>query len=148
MVTLALIAHVFIGLLGVGASYVVVMQLLRSHIPLAWLQWTSVIAFTSYVLSWITGGFYYVVRYGSEVKPVIKAGPYPWAHSIVTESKEHIFLFLPFLAFLTMIVALFFGSELQENRKLRRAVIGIGIVTFFLGVLIAVAGVIMSGSVQ
>jgi len=81
MIMLALIAHVVIGLVGVGASYAVVMQLLRRQIPLGWLRWTSSVAFFSYVLSWLTGGFYYVVRYGSEVKPVIKAGPYPWGDS-------------------------------------------------------------------
>jgi len=139
---------VVIGLVGVGASYAVVMQLLRRQVPLGWLRWTSTVAFISYVLSWLTGGFYYVVRYGSEVKPVIKAGPYPWAHSIVTESKEHIFLFLPFLAFLTMLGALFFSDELQQNKGLRRAIIGVSVVTFVLGILIAMAGVIMSGSVR
>jgi len=45
-------------------------------------------------LSWIFGGYYYVVYYGSLVKPSIKSGLAPWAHSIVMETKEHVFLFL------------------------------------------------------
>src|SRR3990167_655172 len=50
-----------------------------------------------FFLSWFVGGFYYVSFYGSNVKPLIKEGPMPWAHSIFTETKEHVFLFLPFL---------------------------------------------------
>jgi len=38
--------------------------------------------------------------YGSTVKPFIKEGPYPWAHKVVMETKEHVFLFLPFLGLL------------------------------------------------
>ena len=50
--------------------------------------------------AWLAGGFYYVEIYGTGVKPVIKQGPMPWAHSIVMETKDHVFIFLPFLAFL------------------------------------------------
>lgn len=57
--------------------------------------WIGVGAF---LLSWIIGGYYYVKTYGPMIKPVIKSGPTPWAHSIITETKEHIFLFLPFMA--------------------------------------------------
>lgn len=48
--------------------------------------------------AWIVGGYYYVTYYGQVVKPVIKEGPLPWAHSVVMETKEHVFLFLPFLS--------------------------------------------------
>jgi hypothetical protein len=34
------------------------------------------------------------------VKPLIKEGPLPWAHKIVMETKEHVFIFLPFLGLL------------------------------------------------
>src|SRR3989344_2053413 len=47
--------------------------------------------------SWIIGGYYYVQYYGPDVKPVINAGSEPWAHKVFTETKEHVFLFLPFL---------------------------------------------------
>jgi hypothetical protein len=50
--------------------------------------------------AWLAGGFYYVEIYGSAVKPLIKEGPLPWAHKIVMETKEHVFIFLPFLGLL------------------------------------------------
>lgn len=50
--------------------------------------------------AWSAGGFYYVEIYGSEVKPFIEEGPWPWAHQAVMETREHVFLFLPFLSVL------------------------------------------------
>lgn len=46
---------------------------------------------------WIVGGYNYLTDYGSLVKPMILAGPEPWAHSLVMETKEHIFIFLPLI---------------------------------------------------
>ena len=59
--------------------------------------WLAVVALLA---AWVSGGWYYVSEYGNAVKPIIKAGPLPWTHSIMMETKEHLFLFLPFLALL------------------------------------------------
>jgi hypothetical protein len=48
--------------------------------------------------SWITAGIYYVSHYGGVVKPVIMDGPLPWAHGVVLETKEHVFMYIPLLA--------------------------------------------------
>jgi glycopeptide antibiotics resistance protein len=69
-------------------------------------------------LSWFTGGYYYVNIYGNNVKPLIKEGPFPWAHSIVTETKEHVFLFLPFLAILNYAAIKKYEKELVNDKKL------------------------------
>ncbi|MFQ5541143.1 MAG: hypothetical protein ACE5F4_02765 [Candidatus Paceibacteria bacterium] len=148
MITIALITHVAIGLVGVGASYATVIALLKKRIPSRFLIGASAVAFLSYVISWFSGGYYYVVRYGSAVKPIIKEGAYPWAHLVVMETKEHVFLFLPILTGIIMLVALFMRTALQEQRPLRRALIAMGVLTFALGVFIALSGVIVSGSVQ
>lgn len=52
------------------------------------------------VLMWLTyvvGGYWYVTYYGAD-KAIIKAGPWPFAHSLFMESKEHLFLMLIMLA--------------------------------------------------
>lgn len=54
----------------------------------------AVLGFIGFIAAWLIGGYYYVVYYGPLVKPIIKAGAAPWAHSIAMEVKEHIFLFL------------------------------------------------------
>lgn len=57
--------------------------------------------------SWLIGGYYYVVFYGPLVKPVISAGATPWAHLIVMETKEHVFLLLiPMIAVITLLARL------------------------------------------
>jgi hypothetical protein len=78
---------------------------------------------TVFILSaWIVGGYYYVKFYGTLIKPVIKAGPMPWAHSIAIETKEHIFLFLPFLSILATGLLHGLRDQLIENRRLRIAI--------------------------
>ncbi|OHB22482.1 MAG: hypothetical protein A2939_02900 [Parcubacteria group bacterium RIFCSPLOWO2_01_FULL_48_18] len=74
-------------------------------------------------LSWITGGYYYLTDYQATVKAVIKAGPYPWAHSVITETKEHVFIFLPFLAIVVWGTLKQYGNDLIENKRdLARAI--------------------------
>ena len=73
--------------------------------------------------AWFFGGFYYITEYGAAVKPIIKAGPLPWAHSVITETKEHVFLFLPFLAVLVWGLLSRYQTEFIQNRKFRIAVL-------------------------
>ena len=52
------------------------------------------------VLMWLTyvvGGYWYVTYYGGD-KAIIKTGPWPFAHSLFMEVKEHLFLMLIMLA--------------------------------------------------
>ncbi|KKR27288.1 MAG: hypothetical protein A3C27_03740 [Candidatus Levybacteria bacterium RIFCSPHIGHO2_02_FULL_39_36] len=69
----------------------------------------------SFILSWFLGGYYYVNYYGTIVKPVIKAGSAPWAHSIAMEAKEHIFLLIIPLAATAFLMAFLKKKTVQEN---------------------------------
>lgn len=71
--------------------------------------------------AWFGGGYYYVEIYGSEVKPFIKEGPMPWAHKVVMETKEHIFLFLPFLGVLAWGLMQRQGQDIVTNSRARLA---------------------------
>ena len=144
----ALAAHVLIGLIGVMASYATLMGLLRREPPLLFLRFSALTAFLSYLLSWVSGGYYYVLRYGIEVKPVILVGAYPWAHTVIMESKEHIFLFLPVLAFTVLLVLWRQGDRIASDQGLKRALIYLAALTAFLGIFIAIAGVVISGAAK
>jgi|ETNmetMinimDraft_33_1059910.scaffolds.fasta_scaffold13758_1 hypothetical protein len=146
--TIALIAHVFIGFIGVIASYALLMGLLKKTLSHRLLKASSLIAFLSYIFSWVIGGYYYVVHYGAEVKPNIKEGAYPWAHTLIMESKEHIFLFLPVLAFLLALIMWLFEEELERDKALRKSTMTIALLTTLIGIFITLAGVVISGSVQ
>ncbi|MFC1689685.1 hypothetical protein ACFL07_08540 [Pseudomonadota bacterium] len=71
--------------------------------------------------AWLAGGFYYVEVYGTAVKPLIKEGPMPWVHSIVMETKEHVFIFLPFLGLLAYGLLQRTGDAMPENPVARTA---------------------------
>lgn len=74
-------------------------------------------------LAWFAGGSYYLGDYQEIVKPVIKAGPFPWAHSVITETKEHVFLFIPFLAILAWGTIKEYGAALMQDRRAKIAVL-------------------------
>jgi hypothetical protein len=140
--------HVFIGVIGIIASYTVVMWLFKRNIPLKALKLSSLLAFIAYITTWITGGYYYVVYYGGNVKPIIKEGPTPWVHLIIMEVKEHIFLFLPVLSFVVLLVIWLNGSALQENKPLRNALALVALITLIIAVSMALGGVVISGSAR
>lgn len=93
---------------------------------------------------WLVSGIYYVGHYGPEVKPIIKAGPWPWAHAIFMEAKEHIFLFLPFLALILLFLVWKYSDKLKEERGLRFSVFAVGGVTIFVFVLMMISGYLIS----
>lgn len=94
--------------------------------------------------SWVVGGMHYLGDYATLVKPVIKAGPTPWAHTVITETKEHIFLFLPFLAILVWGLLKRYKDELMQNRNLQIAVILVSALVVLLAFAMAGMGFIIS----
>lgn len=143
-----LIAHVFIGLVGVMASYAALMALLQRKVPLAFLKRSALIAAVSYIITWFTGGYYYVVFYGKAIKPVIKAGAYPWAHTFFMETKEHLFLFLPILAIVLFMLATRYGTVFDTNPRFKNYTALLSALIASIGVFMALAGIIISGAVR
>lgn len=95
-------------------------------------------------VSWILGGYYYVVFYGSLVKPVIKAGPMSWAHGIIMETKEHLFLFLPFLAILAIGLIYHYKEELLINKRVKLFILLICGLIILIGLSMAGMGYMIS----
>lgn len=142
----ALILHVLFGLFGIFFFAAVGLSLLKKKNDFRLLAMESFFGFLSIALAWISGGYYYVTHYGKQVKPVINAGPYPWAHSIFMEWKEHLFLFLPFLSFIVF-VALALGSFKKEN-PWTREIAGLTWMIVILGIIMTLSGVLISGAAQ
>ena len=140
--------HVLIGVTGIIASYATLIWLFKRNVPVRLLKISSLTAFVAYITAWITGGYYYVIYYGGNVKPIIKGGPNPWIHLIIMEVKEHIFLFLPLLSFVVLLVVWLNGNKLQENRRLRNALALVALITLVIAVLMALGGVVISGSAR
>lgn len=142
-----LISHIVFGLLGIISFYAVWTALLKQRLALKFLRLSSLAGLISIFLSWISGGYYYVLYYGEEVKRTIKAGQYPWAHSLFMEAKEHIFLFLPFLAAVVFAVIFFVGERLGLEPKLKRPLIFVTGLLVVLGIVITLSGMVISGAV-
>jgi len=144
--SLFLAIHVLIGVFGVFLFGGVSLGLLKKKVSVKMLKVFSLGGLISYLVAWVLGGHYYVVYYGSKVKPIIKAGDIPWAHSVVMEAKEHVFLFLPFLAFVSFISIWTLGSSLDEMPKFKKAVMLVSLMAFIIGILMALAGIVISGA--
>ena len=97
--------------------------------------------------SWLAGGYYYVTVYGSAVKPIIKAGPQPWAHAIFTETKEHVFLFLPFLSlFLLSLMGRL--KDAGKGAGMRVAVLATSLMIVLIGLSMVGMGYLISTGVR
>lgn len=143
---ITLITHIIAGLIGFIATYAILMALFRKKSSIKILRISSTLAFISYFVSWVSGGYYYVLKYGADVKPVIKSGDNAWAHSFFMETKEHVFLLLPVLTFILATIFFLRGEDVVSDGKMKQAVIYITILAALLALFITVSGVVISGS--
>jgi len=141
IVLFILIGHILLGLIGVLMSLAMLLALLGKRYNRAFALYSAMAAFVSFMLSWLLGGWYYVTYYSSVVKSIIKSGPYPWAHLIAMEAKEHIFLMLPIL---TAIIMMFVWLNEGKPRSIGILVI----LNAIIAVSILMAGVVISGAVR
>lgn len=97
---------------------------------------------------WIAGGYNYLTVYGSQVKPIILTGPRPWAHQIVMEAKEHVFVFLPIIVFSLAIILSTLDRDtfLSDDFKYRRSLALIAVLALFMILLMFLMGAIISNA--
>ena len=146
LLTTSLIVHVITGILAIGFVNIVLMHTMRKFISWPYLKKIAGWSVAFFLISWATAAYYYVVYYGGAVKPVILKGAYPWAHQIIMESKEHVFILLPFLAIALWLLTHYLEKTTDDNAK--RAGTTLAFVTLALGAIIAAAGVAISGAAR
>ena len=108
---------------------------------------TAVVGVLSFIGSWLAGGYFYVNFYGSLVRPVIKGGLAPWAHNIMMETKEHIFLFIIPLA-ITALFAVLLKEEEFESLNIRKVVMLLAAFIAALGLVIGAMGFMISAAAR
>lgn len=137
--------HAFLGEAGALAFLWVFIEVLNASESSVRRARLAALLGTLFLLgSWFAGGLHYLTDYATIVKPVIKAGPLPWAHTVITETKEHVFLFLPFLAILTWGLLNRYKNELIQNRNVRKAVRVLSLLIVLMAFAMAGMGVIIS----
>ncbi len=142
----ALILHIVLGLVGLACIHFALMQLIRREPPYGFVVKASFSAVVFLLLSWASGAYYYVTYYGNAVKPRILDSAYPWAHQVIMESKEHVFLLIPFLAIAVWLSSL--ALRKNDNVNLKTAAAAVAAAALALGVFVAAAGIIVSGAVR
>jgi hypothetical protein len=104
MSDIILFAHPTFGVLGIlCAVWVFVEALNASENNAGRIRIASIACTLCIAAAWILGGYWYTHFYYAD-KAIILKGPWPWAHNMVMETKEHLFfiplilaLYLPFV---------------------------------------------------
>ncbi|NOX34346.1 MAG: hypothetical protein GXP56_11545 [Deltaproteobacteria bacterium] len=95
-------------------------------------------------LTYIVAGYWYVVHYGPD-KTIIKSGPWPFAHNIFMEIKEHIFLMLLLLATYLPIAA---SRDIAVNKSSRKVLLWVSGLIVPIALAMEGAGAIISSAVK
>lgn len=121
-----LMSHVFFGVMGILLAVFVFVDLLNvSENNIRRIKALSLLVALFTILAYVAGGYWYVVYYGPE-RDIIKAGPWPWAHTYFMEVKEHVFFALLMLSvYLPVVTHKSFPLTAKDNRKLALVISGL-----------------------
>lgn len=109
-----LFAHIILGL-ALVVFPILILAYLKN--PKKKPTWIKPLSFTTAAISWILllpAGKLYINFYPA-TKTLIKAGAWPWAHSIIMETKEHWGLLLPIIT--TVAAGLVFTGRVKESKR-------------------------------
>jgi len=137
--------HVVLGVLGILFAVALFMDTLNfneGHFERT--KKISLAVAVCIVLSYLIGGYWYVVYYGHD-RDIIKAGQWPWAHNYFMEVKEHLF-FLILILSVYLPIAVYRNVPLTDKKK-RNLILGISALIVLLGLFTEGAGGIISKGV-
>ena len=145
MIEIILMTHVLFGVACVVAGVWVFVEVLNaSPANVERIQWVSRIAAVCMWLSFLAGGYWYVVHYPAD-KAIILKGPWPFAHEYFMETKEHLVIILVLLATYLPIAA---SNPLATNRDARRLVLWVAALIPLLGLMVEGHGAIIAMGVK
>lgn len=140
-----LLAHASFGVLGCLAAMWVFIEVLSARPEnAARIRNAALATAVCMAAAWILGGYWYVHYYPAE-KAMILKGPWPFAHNIFMETKEHLF-------FVTGILALFLPiatrEKLYANLDARKLVLSVSLMIVVTGLAVEGAGAIIDHGVK
>ena len=131
-----LLAHAAFGITGIIAALWVFVEALNARPENAGRVRAGALMTTLFIAgAWICGGYWYVQFYPAE-KTLILKGPWPFAHNIFMETKEHLF-------FVTGILAILLPIATRENLFANTAARKLVLVT---AAMIVVTGMVVEGA--
>lgn len=141
MSDIILLAHSTFGVLGtLAALWVFVETLNATEGNARRVQKAAVLAACFVTITWLLGGYWYVHFYPAD-RALILNGPWPFAHTLFMETKEHLF-------YITLILALFLPIATKEklfaNPTAQRMVLCVALLVVLSGLAIEGAGAVIN----
>jgi len=136
-----LLAHSTFGVLGtLSAVWVFVETLNAGERNAGRLRRAASVTALAMVAALILGGYWYLHFYPADKATILK-GPWPWAHTVFMETKEHLF-------FITLILSFYFPiaarDKLRANAMARKMVLCVAMLIALSGLAIEGAGAIIN----
>lgn len=141
MSDIILLAHPIFGVLAIILAVWVFVEALNASPSNAARTRSAAYAVAVFMLlAWVLGGYWYVYFYAAD-KALILGGPFPWAHSLVMETKEHLFFMSLILALLLPIAT---RANLAANRSARTMVLAVSALVALSGLAVEGAGALIN----
>ena len=138
---IVLFLHPTFGVLGTMAALWVLVEALNPGVASQHRMRVAAIAVPAcFALAWIFGGYWYVNYYYAD-KALILGGPWPFAHDLFMETKEHLF-FIP--AMLALYLPVVCARPLMSDRAARRMVVAVAGLIILNSLAIEGAGVVVN----
>lgn len=136
-----LLGHSTFGVLGTLAALWVFVEALNAHEENAGrTKRAAYFSAVCMILAWILGGYWYVHFYPSD-RALILRGPWPFAHTLFMETKEHLF-------YITLILSLYLPiaarDKLYANTNARKMVMCVAMLIVLSGLVIEGSGAIIN----
>src|SRR5579862_1769714 len=140
-----LLAHSTFGVLGILCAAWVFVDTLNARADNAGRIRTMAIATAAFMAAtWLVGGYWYVRFYPLD-KALILRGPWPFAHTVFMETKEHLF-FIPLVLSWYLVFAA--RDTLATNAFARRMVLCVAALIALSGLAIEGSGAIINHGVK
>ncbi len=140
-----LLSHASFGVLGCLAAIWVFVEVLNANAQNAGrIQKAALVTALCMAAAWVLGGYWYVRFYPAE-KAMILKGPWPFAHSLFMETKEHLFFATAILAFFLPIAT---REKLWANAAARNLVLCVSAMIVVTGFVVEGAGAVIDHGVK
>src|SRR6202451_2867869 len=140
-----LLAHSTSGVLGILSAVWVFVETLNAREENAGrIRRAAFIVALCMIVTWILGGYWYVHFYPLDRALILK-GPWPFAHTLFMETKEHLFFITLILSFYLPIAA---GDRLYSNAGARKMVLCVAMLIVLSGLAIEGAGAVINHGVK
>lgn len=140
-----LLAHASFGVLGILAALWVFIEALNARPESAGrMGKAALIGALAMGAAWILGGYWYVRFYPAE-KAIILQGPWPFAHNLFMETKEHLFFITGILSFYLVIAT---RDKIYADAGARKMVLSVSMLIVLTALAVEGAGAIIDHGVK